>query len=456
MDSMEAVWWGKFCVWGTNKHPPLSGFPAYGIYLLFSENIKAVYILSQICITVGFCFIYKLASLLLEQRKAVLSVMLLEGCVFYGFCSPEYNVNVMSLALWPAVAYFFYRAVTENTLCLWCLAAIACAANFLNKYTAAWQLLGCAGFLFFTPEGWKMLKSYRPYVALAVFLLLIFPHFYWLWQHDFMVIEYFSSRSGRVYGQEMPLWENVLHHLISPAEFLVSMLFYGAGTLALFFAFSRSLEPEEIDLGSRRFLFWLGLFPLLLVLAYGLISGSPVKSMWGYPLFCLLGIMLFKFVKFNMSAEMFIKLQKAVYILMAVYAAVYGVVLLLSNSPKYNLDGRKFAAEYTKFWHNQMSRPLKYVAGEVWLSGLMALESPDKPAPVIWGEPRRNPWIDFESFKRNGALVFAESREEYNAYMSGSQQKAVPPEEIVLQFENIFGKKRKKKIYYGFLRGERL
>lgn len=73
------------------------GFPAYGIYLLFSENIKAVYILSQICITVGFCFIYKLASLLLEQRKAVLSVMLLEGCVFYGFCSPEYNVNVMSL-----------------------------------------------------------------------------------------------------------------------------------------------------------------------------------------------------------------------------------------------------------------------------------------------------------------------------------------------------------------------
>ena len=159
MDSMEAVWWGKFCVWGTNKHPPLSGFPAYGIYLLFSENIKAVYILSQICITVGFCFIYKLASLLLEQRKAVLSVMLLEGCVFYGFCSPEYNVNVMSLALWPAVAYFFYRAVTENTLCLWCLAAIACAANFLNKYTAAWQLLGCAGFLFFTPEGRKMLKS---------------------------------------------------------------------------------------------------------------------------------------------------------------------------------------------------------------------------------------------------------------------------------------------------------
>lgn len=70
MDSMEAVWWGKFCVWGTNKHPPLSGFPAYGIYLLFSENIKAVYILSQICITVGFCFIYKLASLLLEQRKS--------------------------------------------------------------------------------------------------------------------------------------------------------------------------------------------------------------------------------------------------------------------------------------------------------------------------------------------------------------------------------------------------
>lgn len=64
---------------------------------------------------------------------------------------------------------------------------------------------------------------------------------------------------------------------------------------------------------------------------------------------------------------------------------------------------------------------------------------------MIWGEPRRNPWIDPESFKRNGALVFAESREEYNAYMSGCQQKAAPPEEIVLQFENILGKKGRKR-----------
>lgn len=61
--------------------------PAFPLmaYICYFRNIKAVYILSQICITVGFCFIYKLASLLLEQRKAVLSVMLLEGCVFMDF-----------------------------------------------------------------------------------------------------------------------------------------------------------------------------------------------------------------------------------------------------------------------------------------------------------------------------------------------------------------------------------
>ena len=36
------------------------------------------------------------------------------------------------------------------------------------------MVIAVAGFLFFTPEGRETLKSYRPYAALAVFLLLIF------------------------------------------------------------------------------------------------------------------------------------------------------------------------------------------------------------------------------------------------------------------------------------------
>ena len=49
MDTQEAIVWGKFCLWGTTKHPPFSGWIAYPFWLLFAHWDGAMYLLSQIC-----------------------------------------------------------------------------------------------------------------------------------------------------------------------------------------------------------------------------------------------------------------------------------------------------------------------------------------------------------------------------------------------------------------------
>lgn len=450
MDSMEAVWWGKFCLLGTNKHPPLSGFPAYGLFLLSGENIKSVYILSQICIAAGFFFIYRLACKILDRQKAVLSVMILEGCIFYGFCSPEYNVNVLSLTLWPAVAYYFYLSVTTDKLQNWCLLAFFSALSMLNKYTGGLQLLGCACFILCLPERKKFFKSYKPYVAALVFLLMVLPHFYWLEQHNFMVMEYFAARSG----SEKAVATGICDHISSPALFLTSLAFYSAGSLALFFGFGRSACLIKPDKKDSLFLFWLGVFPILFVAACGLIGGQHIKSMWGYPLMYMLGIILFKCVKFKMDKTVFIKMQKAVYAVMLLYAIAYGSMLYLSTSPKYNLDNRAFATRYTDLWHKQTGKPLKYVIGEVWLPSMLVLQSEDKPKPVVWGKLHRNPWVDAGDFNRTGALVLVENMKAYKAYTSDYADRVSPPQIEVLKFSNALGKMREKKIYYGFVKGE--
>ena len=114
MDSVEAITWGRYCDFGTNKHPPLSGFPAEWFYQLFGQ--AGIYLLNQILVLIGFIFIYKLAKCFLSEGKAVLSVMLLEGVIYYGFSAQEYNVNVVSLALWPLTAYYFLQALNKNTM----------------------------------------------------------------------------------------------------------------------------------------------------------------------------------------------------------------------------------------------------------------------------------------------------------------------------------------------------
>ena len=57
MDSIEAITWGKNIVFGTDKHPPLSGWFAYYFYLLLCRLPESVYILSQIFIISGFIYI---------------------------------------------------------------------------------------------------------------------------------------------------------------------------------------------------------------------------------------------------------------------------------------------------------------------------------------------------------------------------------------------------------------
>ncbi len=450
MDSLEAIWWGKYCLLGTNKHPPLSGFPAYGIYLLLSENVKAIYFLSQICVLIGFVYLYKLAIKLLKQTKvAVLSVMIMEGCVFYGYCSPEYNVNVLSLAIWPMCAYYFYLSITENKLKWWILAAIVCGLNMLNKYTSGLQLLGFSLLMIVTEEGRKCLKSYKPYIGLLIFILLLSPHIYWLYEHDFMVLEYFSERSGK---EIIKKWTD---HIVYPSKFVASLFFYGLGSILIFaIAFKGKYKYQFNTQGFQsKFLFYTGIFPIIFIFILGIINGNPIKSMWGFPLLYLLGIILFSGMPQNITEKVYIKTQKIIYVWMIIMGMVYSMNIVLSNSPKYNLDGRAFAKSFTRKWQQHSGKTLKYVFGDIWLSSILVLESMDKPSPVIWGKAYRNPWLDEQDVKQNGGIIFAENLTEYGQYTS-EHSKVSAPQIIKFKFNNILGKSREKRYYYGFIEGE--
>ena len=96
MDTIEAIIWGQNGGWLTNKHPPLSGYVANTFYQIFFHQNISMYILSQVFVAIGFIYIYKLARLFISERRSVLSVLLLEGVIYYGFTSTEFNVNIIS------------------------------------------------------------------------------------------------------------------------------------------------------------------------------------------------------------------------------------------------------------------------------------------------------------------------------------------------------------------------
>ena len=241
MDSIEAIVWGQYCDWGTNKHPSLSGHMAFLFYNLFGGSHFSIYFLSQICVLFAFIYIYKLAKFFLPEEKAILSTMLLEGVIYYGYSTMEFNVNVVSLALWPLTVYYFYKALKGDGLLNWALTGFFAGLNMFNKYVSAILLVCMFLFMIFDKDARIKFKTFGPYICAIMCFLTFLPHLYWLYEHEFFVMDYFLGRSAKAGFESFPL----LKHIVYPIRFLGSQILFGLGTILIYFVANLKTEKKR-------------------------------------------------------------------------------------------------------------------------------------------------------------------------------------------------------------------
>lgn len=449
LDSIEAVTWGRYCGWGTNKHPPLSGFPADWFFNLFGGNAIGIYVLSQICVLIGFIYIFKLARCFLDEKKSILSVMLLEGVIYYGFSAQEYNVNVVSLALWPLTAYYFYQALVGNKMSSWLLTGVFAGLNMLNKYVGGMLLIAMAVYLLLTKEGRAQFKKAGPYVTFVVFLIVVAPHVWWMYEHDFYPFEYLM---GRAQNENGTLLMQIGSHFYFPLKFLLAQLVFCLLAIAVYFQSYRRGDKvrAEVGDGDRRFLLCMGGLPVLLFAAISLTAGMRLKSMWGFPTLYLLGIMLFVFYPFKLTARLYAKMKKSVYVVMFLFAAAALTIIFVNKSEKVNFPGREFAAEMTGLWKQRYGSNPEYVGGEIWYAANVSVYGEGNPKPVAAMRPEHNPWFDKEDIYQKGALVIFPDKSVYEACRRENPNLSAP-HEYKLEFKNRIGKVKRRTVYYGFL-----
>ena len=449
MDSIEAISWGRFCTLGTNKHPPLSGWLATFFYdVIGFEHPFAVYFLSQLCVLVGFIYIYRLARGFLSKDRAVFSVMLLEGVIYYGFSAIEFNVNVVSLALWPMCAFYFYRALKEDALKDWFLTGFAAGLNLWNKYTAVFLLFSMAFFVLYNPNARQKLKSYKPYFAVLICFLTFLPHLIWLYQNDFMPFEYLIGRGSQGSFDNIPL----LKHIIYPLKFAGAQVLFGLVALLIYAIARRKEKKLQIKATSTQkdFLLILGLMPFCLMVALSFVLGMKLKSMWGFPCFYLLGVLLLTFKPCKFSDSFKMKMFCGVYVTMFMFLLAQGLIIYLNKSDKFQLDAKAFAKKLEDIWYEKNGKlPFEYVAGDVWWADNAALFAPSRPKPIIWGDMKKNPWFDADDVADKGALVLAASENEYWE-MKKNMKFVSAPELFEVTVYNRQGKSKTKKVYYGF------
>ena len=217
LDTIEALAWGSNLDWGFNKHPPFSAFAVEFFYKIFGNNDWAYYLLSQIFVFISFLFVWKFSNEIFEDKTySLLSVLLLAGIYFYNFTSPEFNVNVSQLPFWALSVYFFWKSLNLNKNVDWILFGIFSALGFLSKYLFVYILISL--FIFFIFNFKKYRKSLKGYsLSIFISLILLIPHFIWLFENNFVTIFYGLNRSGI---SDL----SAINHLKNPIELLIKQI----------------------------------------------------------------------------------------------------------------------------------------------------------------------------------------------------------------------------------------
>ena len=447
MDTQEAIVWGKYCLWGTTKHPPLSGWIAYSFWTLFQYWDGAMYVLSQIFVVIGIFYIYKLAREFIDETLSILAAMLQFGIIFYNFSTPEFNVNIIAIALWPMSAYYFWRAYRKDRWSDWLLFAIATALNLLNKYIAILLLFALAIFVLLSPKRKQILKNYKAYSAAFLCLLLLAPHLWWLYDHDFETFNYISARNKE--GNIVSWWR----HIFYPVKFLGAQILFTAATWLTYSGFYIKSEKIKSTLNAieQKYLLIISFVPVLTMAFIGIITGNPLKSMWTFPMFFSLGIIFIGILSIKIDQK---KAQKIFYIMASwsvLFAIGYTSQCLLTRSERFHSNCPQIVKLLESKWNEKnQGKPLEYIGSNEWYAHMVSLYGSHEIKPIIWLSLQSNPWFEADDFYEKGALIIANNLDEYRRYMKKFPQQISQPQTLNLEFKNYFGKTKNKEIYYGF------
>ena len=435
-DSTEALAWGLTWEWGTNKHPPLSGWLAEIFFRLLGD--LGVYLLGQLCVAAAFIYVRRLALVYLEPASALFAALFLEGTIYYNLSAVQYNVNVLSLALAPALIYYFWRAARTGRPIFWLAAGILAGLALLTKYTNVFFILALGLWLAAAPEGRRRLMTPGPWLAVLAATLVFLPHLAWLARYDFLPLGYSQEKSAGVFNG----------FLREPFRILAAQAGNAAASLGLW-AWLYARTPAA-DRGPKRrpetFLLCAGLLPLALFLAAISLMGLKGSTKWAYA-FLGCGPLLLLYC-LPVSAPPKVRRQALIltYAVLAAFGAGVAVKNLAFTEATTNVDGRALGAAIQAEW----PKPLLYVGGHTHLVSRLSSYLPERPRPVWAMDLRVTPWEEEERIKKAGVLALALSESEYQGYRD-LWPGLPPPRRLDWTFRAPLSRKEKTMIiYHGF------
>jgi len=426
LDVVEGAAWGREWQWGYHKGPPLFAWIMGALDPLPDDlRLAAVYLVSQLAIALTFFGVWQLGTRVFSRVEALLGVMLLEGVYYFTFPTPELNEIILQMPVSALLGWVFHRAVSEERSADWIAVGVLAALGMYARYSTAIFLLALACFLLLPPAR-RCLRSTGPYLALAIFLLLCSPHLLWIFRSDFQSITYVANRATRL--------ASLLDYVAVPARFALAQIAALLPALVLAVILralrrhSRMIVARSVSESDRLYIAFVALGPFLLAELLSLGTGLGLRSMWGGPLWCFIGLFLVMVARpprVRAQLRRFAAAWVIVCVLpLAAYAGVHSVgPMLKENEKRSSFPGDALANAVTAGWREAIGQRLRFVVGDMWLAGNIAFYSPDRPSVFTDADPAANPWIDPVALAAAGAVLVWDAGASSDAIPADLRQK---------------------------------
>jgi len=418
-DFIEAVSWGHQFAFGYDKNPWLPALTAHLGILIGGQSGIGIYFIQCLFISVGFYSVWKLMLTCSKPVYALIAVMMYEACACYSIDLQVYNDNYILMGLLPLASLYFYRCAHHNRWRDWLLAGATTALAIMAKYDAVLFALSMLLWLASLPHRLRILTSARAWTGLMLSLLIMLPNIVWLAAHQFQSLEYaFLERAGFAETSWAdPLKANIKFAFEAVLEFIPTLLLAGFALLPQ----PKTREEAPLRHGTHDvlvFFFWAGFGPILLLLTMGFGLGLVLHREWGNTFMAFWGgfaLIKWQPVVTRASLRRFII---ATFAVMIILPSGYIAVSLRKDTGNWPAhDAAKIA---TDTWHSYFKTPLRYVAGDRYTAGYVALHSPDQPALWMEWDSRVSPWIDENDLKCHGALFIQDSGHTRQHFYAGS------------------------------------
>ena len=373
LDTIEALAWGSNLDWGYSKHPPLSAFAVELFYFTFGSYDWVYYFLSQLYVLIAFFFVWKLSDEIFNNKLFnLISVLILEGIIFYNFTTPEFNVNISQLPFWSLTVYFFWRGLNNNNIFNWILFGIFSALGFLSKYLFLYILVSLFLFLLFTFK--KNVKIFKNYIiSIITSLIILIPHFIWLFENNFVTIFYGIKRSN--------ISSNLfLDHVLNPSTLLLKQLFILIPFFLMIFVLLKKFKLDfRLKDKNTLFLLSITILPILLIMITSLFTGAKIRTMWLTPFYLFFGVFFLHIFK----KQIYLKYIKKFYIIFLFFfllsPAVYIGVSVIDDTKRTDYPGKEISRLVQNKWDDNFINDIKIVVGDEWFAGNLSYHLTSRP-----------------------------------------------------------------------------